>query len=140
VACIHGDFKQRERISALEGFRSGKHRVLVATNIAARGLDVAGISHVVNYDVPEQPEDYVHRIGRTARADADGDAITLVTPDDEGLIHRIEYLLGRKIERKTLPGFDYNVPTPSWARPSAKTLIQQATQSQGLADRWRSMC
>jgi ATP-dependent RNA helicase RhlE len=140
VACIHGDFKQRERISALEGFRSGKHRVLVATNIAARGLDVEGISHVINYDVPEHPEDYVHRIGRTARAEADGDAITLVTPDDEPLIHRIEYLLGRRIERKTLPGFDYDVPTPSWAKPSAKALIQQATQSQGLADRWRSMC
>ena len=140
VACIHGDFKQRERISALEGFRAGKHRVLVATNIAARGLDVEGISHVVNYDVPEQPEDYVHRIGRTARAEADGDAITLVTPDDEGLIHRIEYLLDRKIERKTLPGFDYDVPTPSWARPSARVRMQRATQSQSLADRWRSMC
>jgi ATP-dependent RNA helicase RhlE len=140
VACIHGDFKQRERISALEGFRAGKHRVLVATNIAARGLDVEGISHVVNYDVPEHPEDYVHRVGRTARAEADGDAITLVTPDDEGLIHRIEYLLDRKIERKTLPGFDYDVPTPSWARPSARVRMQQATQSQSLADRWRSMC
>jgi ATP-dependent RNA helicase RhlE len=139
VACIHGDFKQRERISALEGFRSGKHRVLVATNIAARGLDVEGISHVINYDVPEHPEVYVHRIGRTARADADGDAITLVTPDDEGLIHRIEYLLGHKIERKTLPGFDYDVPAPSWAKTSAKVLIQRATQSQSLADRWRSM-
>ena len=139
VACIHGDFKQRDRISALEGFRSGKHRVLVATNIAARGLDVEGISHVINYDVPEHPEDYVHRIGRTARYDADGDAITLVTPDDEALIHRIEYLLDRKIERKTLPGFDYDVPTPSWAKPSAKALMQQATQSQSLADRWRSM-
>ncbi len=139
VACIHGDFKQRDRISALEGFRSGKHRVLVATNIAARGLDVEGISHVINYDVPEHPEDYVHRIGRTARYDADGDAITLVTPDDEALIHRIEYLLGRKIERKTLPGFDYDVPTPSWAKPSAKALMQQAIQSQSLADRWRSM-
>jgi len=139
VACIHGDFKQRDRISALEGFRSGKHRVLVATNIAARGLDVEGISHVINYDVPEHPEDYVHRIGRTARAEADGDAITLVTPDDEALIHRIEYLLGRKIERKTLLGFDYDVPTPSWAKPSAKMLMQRATQSQSLADRWRSM-
>ena len=139
VACIHGDFKQRERISALEGFRSGKHRVLVATNIAARGLDVEGISHVINYDVPDQAEDYVHRIGRTARAEADGDAITLVTPDDEPLIHRIEYLLGRKIERKTLPGFDYDVPTPSWAKPSAKTLMRQVTKSQSLADRWRSM-
>jgi ATP-dependent RNA helicase RhlE len=140
VACIHGDFKQRERISALEGFRSGKHRVLVATNIAARGLDVEGISHVINYDVPEHPEDYVHRIGRTARADADGNAITLVTPDDESLIYRIEYLLDRKIERKTMPGFDYDVPVPSWAKPSAKALIQRVTQSQSLADRWRSMC
>jgi ATP-dependent RNA helicase RhlE len=140
VACIHGDFSQRDRISALEGFRSGKHRILVATNIAARGLDVEGISHVINYDVPEHPEDYVHRIGRTARAEADGDAITLVTPDDEGLIHRIEYLLDRKIERKTLPGFDYDVPTPSWAKPSAKALMQQTSQSQSLADRWRSMC
>jgi ATP-dependent RNA helicase RhlE len=139
VACIHGDFTQRDRISALEGFRSGKHRVLVATNIAARGLDVEGISHVINYDVPEHPEHYVHRIGRTARADADGDAITLVTPDDEMLIHRIEHLLGHKIERKTLQGFDYDVPTPSWARPSAKALRKQISQSQSVVDRWRSM-
>jgi len=139
VACIHGDFKQRERIAALEGFRSGKHRVLVATNIAARGLDIEGISHVINYDVPEHPEDYIHRIGRTARAEADGDAITLVTPDDESLIHRIEYLLERKIERKTLAEFDYDVPTPSWAKPSAKTMVKRASKSQSLADRWRSM-
>ena len=139
VACIHGDFKQRERISALEGFRSGQHRVLVATNVAARGLDVEGISHVINYDAPEQPEDYVHRIGRTARAEAAGDAITLVAPDEMALVYRIEYLLGRKIERKTLPGFNYDVPAPSWARPSAKTMMRQATRSQGLADRWRSM-
>jgi ATP-dependent RNA helicase RhlE len=140
VACIHGDFKQRKRISALEGFRSGKHSVLVATNIAARGLDIEGISHVINYDVPEHPEDYVHRIGRTARADADGDAITLVTPEDEALIHRIEYLLDCKIERKTLPGFDYDVPAPSWAKPSAEVLLRQASKTQSLADRWRSMC
>jgi ATP-dependent RNA helicase RhlE len=139
VACIHGDFKQRERIAALEGFRSGKHQVLIATNIAARGLDVEGITHVINYDVPEHPEDYVHRIGRTARADADGDAISLVTPDDEPMIYRIEHLLGYKLERQTLPGFDYDVPTPSWAKPSAKSLMRQATQSQSLADRWRSM-
>jgi ATP-dependent RNA helicase RhlE len=139
VACIHGDFRQRDRISALEGFRSGKHQVLVATNIAARGLDVEGISHVINYNVPEHPEDYVHRIGRTARAEAEGDAITLVTPDDEPLIYRIEHLLDRKIERKTLPGFDYDVPTPSWAKPSAEALMRRVTQSQSLADRWRSM-
>jgi ATP-dependent RNA helicase RhlE len=147
VACIHGDFRQRNRIAALEGFRSGKYRVLIATNIAARGLDVEGISHVVNYDVPDHAEDYVHRIGRTARAETEdggvmqphGDAITFVSPDDEPLIHRIEYLLDRKIERKTLPEFDYDVPTPSWAKPSAKALKQRAAQSQSLADRWRSM-
>jgi ATP-dependent RNA helicase RhlE len=139
VDCIHGDFSQRERISALERFRSGKRRVLVATNVAARGLDVEGISHVVNYNVPEHPEDYVHRIGRTARAEAHGEAITLVTPDDEPLVHRIEYLLGERIERKRLKGFDYDVPTPSWARPSAKTLTRRVTESQSVADRWRSM-
>jgi ATP-dependent RNA helicase RhlE len=139
IACIHGDFRQRERIAALEGFRSGRYQVLVATNIAARGLDVEGISHVINYDVPEQPEDYVHRIGRTARAEADGDAITLVTPDDEAMIHRIEHALGYKIERKTLADFDYNVPIPSWAKPSAKALMREATQSLSLADRWRAM-
>lgn len=139
VGCIHGDFRQRERIAALEKFRSGRYQVLLATNIAARGLDVEGISHVINYDVPEHPEDYIHRIGRTARAEADGDAITLVCPDDEPMIYRIEHLLGYKLERKTLPGFDYDVPAPSWAKPSAKALIRQATQSQSLADRWRSM-
>lgn len=139
TACIHGDFKQRERIAALEGFRSGKYQVLVATNIAARGLDVEGISHVINYDVPEHPEDYVHRIGRTARAEADGDAITLVTPDDEPMIYRIEHLLGYKIERKIVPGFDYDVPVPSWARPSAEALMRQTTQPRNLADRWRAM-
>jgi ATP-dependent RNA helicase RhlE len=140
VACIHGDFKQRKRISALEGFRSGKHRVLVATNIAARGLDIEGISHVINYDVPEHPEDYVHRVGRTARAEADGDAITLVTLEDEALIHRIEHLLDHKIERKTLPGFDYDVPAPSWAKPSTEALLRKVNKTQSLADRWRSMC
>jgi superfamily II DNA/RNA helicase len=139
VACIHGDFRQKQRISALEGFRSGKHRVLVATNVAARGLDVEGISHVINYDVPDEAENYVHRIGRTARFDADGDAITLVTPDDEKLVQHIEYLLGFKLERKQLPGFDYDVPVPSWARPSPETLRKGAGRNQSLADRWRSM-
>lgn len=139
VACIHGDFRQRQRLAALEGFRAGKYQVLIATNIAARGLDIEGISHVINYDVPEQAENYVHRVGRTARAEADGDAITLVTPDDEPMIYRIEHLLGYKIERKRLPGFDYDVPVPSWAKPSAEALVRQATQSRSLADRWRSM-
>ena len=138
VACIHGDFSQKARIAALEGFRSGKHRVLVATNVAARGLDIEGISHVINYDVPDEAENYVHRVGRTARLDAEGDAITLVTPDDERLVQHIEYLLGSKLERKQLPGFDYDVPVPSWARPSPETL-RKGPQNQSLADRWRSM-
>jgi ATP-dependent RNA helicase RhlE len=138
VACIHGDFRQKARIAALEGFRSGKHRVLVATNVAARGLDVEGISHVINYDVPDEAENYVHRIGRTARFDAEGDAITLVTPDDERLVQHIEYLLGFKLERKKLPGFDYDVPVPSWARPSPETL-RKGNQGTSLADRWRNM-
>ena len=139
VACIHGDFRQRERNAALKGFKDGQHQILIATNIAARGLDVENISHVVNYDVPQHPEEYVHRIGRTARADADGDAISLVTPDDEPMIYRIEYLLGRKIERKTLPGFDYDVPAPSWAKPSAESILRKVNKSRNLADRWRSM-
>ena len=139
VACIHGDHRQKERLAALEGFRSGRHRVLVATNVAARGLDVEGISHVINFNVPEHADEYVHRVGRTARAEADGDAITLVTPDEEPLVYRIEYRLGRKLERETVPGFDYDVPAPAWARPSAKTLMRQARQKQSVRDRWRSM-
>ena len=134
TACIHSDFRQRQRIAALEGFRSGKYQVLVATNIAARGLDVEGISHVINYDVPEHAEDYVHRVGRTARAKADGDAITLVTPDDEAMVYRIEHLLGYKIERNTLPGFDYDVPTPSWAQPSAKSVSEAMNRGKTPAD------
>jgi ATP-dependent RNA helicase RhlE len=139
VAAIHGDFKQRQRISALEGFRAGRHRVLVATNVAARGLDVEGISHVINYDVPQDAEMYVHRIGRTARAEAEGSAITLVTPDDERMIYRIEFLLGHEIERKELEGFDYDVPAPDWAKPSAEAWLREVREKQSLADRWRSM-
>jgi len=78
-------------------------------------------------------------VGRTAPPEADGDAITLVTPDDEALIYRIEYLLGHKIARETLPGFNYDAPTPSWARPSTKALMRRAAQSQSLAERWRAM-
>ncbi|MDM8521328.1 DEAD/DEAH box helicase [Anaerolineales bacterium HSG6] len=138
AACIHGDFKQRDRVNALKGFQSGRYQVLVATNVAARGLDIDGISHVINYDIPEQADDYIHRIGRTARAEADGDAISLVTPDDEALVYRIEYVLEHKVERKILDDFDYDVPAPSWAKPSAKALLER-NQSRSLADRWRRM-
>ena len=107
VGVIHSDRSQRERVDALEGFKKGKFEVLVATDIAARGLDIAGVSHVINYDVPENPEDYVHRIGRTGRAQTTGDAFTLVTEDDVRNARSIERFIGTPIERKKLPGFNY---------------------------------
>ena len=107
VGVIHSDRSQRERVEALEGFKSGKFEVLVATDIAARGLDIAGVSHVINYDVPENAEDYVHRIGRTGRAQSTGDAFTLVTEDDVRNARSIERYIGATIERKKLDGFPY---------------------------------
>ncbi len=114
-------------------------RVLVATNIASRGLDIEDISHVVNFDVPEHAEDYVHRIGRTARANADGDAITLVTPEDERAIAKIEHLLGHELPRERLPDFDYDVPAPSWAKPSFEALLEKAKEGDDKVSRWRSL-
>ena len=111
AAVIHGERSQSQRIAALEAFRRGRTRVLVATDIAARGIDVEGISHVVNYDVPMQPEDYVHRIGRTGRATAAGHAYTLATPGDARMVHRIEYILQHKIERRQVEGLDYSAPS-----------------------------
>jgi ATP-dependent RNA helicase RhlE len=97
VACLHGDRTQHQRLQALEGFRRGSHQVLVATDLAARGLDVECISHVVNYDVPGCPEDYVHRVGRTARAGAAGEALTLMTPAETAQMHGIERWLGQTL-------------------------------------------
>lgn len=107
VAVMHSDRSQRERVEALQGFKSGKFEVLVATDIAARGLDIAGVSHVINYDVPENAEDYVHRIGRTGRAQSTGDAFTLVTEDDVRNARSIERFIGAEIERKQIDEFDY---------------------------------
>jgi len=107
VGVMHSDRSQRERVEALQGFKDGTFEVLVATDIAARGLDIAGVSHVVNYDVPENPEDYVHRIGRTGRAHASGDAFTLVTEEDVRDARSIERYIGSAIERKKIEGFPY---------------------------------
>jgi ATP-dependent RNA helicase RhlE len=139
VAEIHGDIHQQKRTRALARFRERKVRILVATNIAARGLDIEGISHVINFDVPDQSETYVHRIGRTARVQATGIAWTLVTPEDEPLIASIEFLLEKKIERAHLPEFNYNVTAPDWARPSVKTLLRNAQSNQTDAQRWRAL-
>ena len=104
---MHGDKSQAQRIQALEDFRSGAVRVLVATDIAQRGLDVSGISHVVNYDVPEQAEDYVHRIGRTGRAATTGDAYTFMAPDEIATVRLIERVIGQEIPRISVPGYDF---------------------------------
>ena len=109
---IHGNRSQSQRTQALEGFKTGRIRVLVATDIAARGIDVSELSHVVNFDVPAVPEDYIHRVGRTARAEAVGDALTLVSPAEEGDWKAIERSVGARIARATVPGFDYTVTSP----------------------------
>jgi ATP-dependent RNA helicase RhlE len=109
---IHSNRSQNQRLRALKDFKSGAVRVLVATDIAARGIDVDGISHVVNYDFPMHPEDYVHRIGRTGRAHAIGDAISFITPEDQGSLRSLERFIGRGIVRKKAEGFDYNQAAP----------------------------
>jgi ATP-dependent RNA helicase RhlE len=108
VAVLHANRSQSQRVEALEGFKSGKYEVMVATDIAARGIDVAGVSHVINYDIPANPEDYVHRIGRTGRAQAVGDAFTLTTPEQAGEIRAIERFIGQKVPQLKLEGFDYH--------------------------------
>jgi ATP-dependent RNA helicase RhlE len=112
VACLHSNRTQGQRERALQAFRSGQVSVLIATDIASRGLDVEGISHVVNYDVPHQPEDYVHRVGRTARAEALGDAFTFMSREEESLVTAIEKFTGKAIPRVTIPDFDYKRAAP----------------------------
>jgi ATP-dependent RNA helicase RhlE len=109
---LHSDRSQGQRQSALDGFRSGHYQIMVATDIAARGLDVEGISHVINFDMPATSDDYIHRIGRTGRVERSGDAFTLVTPDDKDMIRALEKMMGESLPRQTLEGFDYDVPAP----------------------------
>ena len=114
---IHGNRSQAQRTEALAGFKSGKYRVLVATDIAARGIDVTALGHVVNFDVPAVPEDYIHRVGRTARAELTGSAFTFVSPEEEGDLRAIEKAIGGRLPRVTVPDFDYQ------ARADAKLEI-----------------
>jgi ATP-dependent RNA helicase RhlE len=116
---IHSDRSQPQREAALRGFREGSTRVLVATDIAARGLDVDSVSHVINYDVPAAPEDYVHRIGRTGRAGNKGQAISIVTPVDELLLRAIEKLMGQKVKRVVPQGFGGSKPESLPAKTSS---------------------
>ncbi len=108
VERIHGNRSQNQRTEALSGFKSGKYRVLVATDIAARGIDVTALGHVVNFDVPAAPEDYIHRVGRTARAEATGAAFTLVAPEEQADLASIEKAIQKRLPRVTLPGFNYD--------------------------------
>jgi ATP-dependent RNA helicase RhlE len=118
---LHGGKSQDQRDKSLARFREGRTRILVATNVAARGLDIRGIRHVVNFDVPEDPRDYVHRVGRTARGDETGEALTLVSPNDWLLVRQIEALTGETIEREEVEGFEPKVPPPDSRDPDSDT-------------------
>ncbi len=107
-AALHSDIRQSDRTKALQGFRDGTFNIIVATDIAARGLDISGVTHVINYRVPENPEDYVHRIGRTGRAQKEGDAFTILTADELENARSVEHFIGQKIEKRKLEGFPYN--------------------------------
>ncbi len=131
VQAIHGDRSQRQRNEALAGFRSGKYRFLVATDVAARGLDIQAVSHVINYDIPENPDDYIHRIGRTARASAEGDAVTFVTPADMLPLEAIERALGKNLPRADWEGA---VPVISLYQPPG---VQTGRKRRGITHRRR---
>jgi len=132
VSAIHGNRTQGQREDALEAFKQGKVQVLVATDIAARGLDIEDVTHVINYDVPNTPEDYVHRIGRTARAEAKGDAFTLVSFEEEAHMQEIEKSLGQTLPRVTRPDFSYGPMTPRVPPPSALAPKPAAPPVQGM--------
>jgi ATP-dependent RNA helicase RhlE len=114
---IHGNRSQGQRTAALAGFKSGQYKVLVATDIAARGIDIEALGHVVNFDVPQAPDDYIHRVGRTARAGEVGEAFTFVAPDEQNDLRAIEKAIGKRLPQVTIPDFDYN------ARPEGRLEI-----------------
>ncbi len=136
AARIHGNRSQSQRTEALAGFKSGKYRVLVATDIAARGIDVEALSHVVNFDVPAAPEDYIHRVGRTGRAEATGEAFTMVAPDEESDVRAIERAIGRTIPRVTLPDFEYKGRAEALEVPRAERIA--AIRARRAQERTRS--
>ncbi len=112
VEALQGNMTQNRRQGAIDGFRGNKYDILVATDVASRGIDVAGISHVINYDVPDTADAYTHRVGRTGRVDQTGEALTLAEPDDEIMVRQIERVLGEPIERRRLADFNYGAFNP----------------------------
>jgi len=135
AASLQGNLSQNRRQAALDGFRDGSYQILVATDIAARGIDVSSISHVINYDMPDTADAYTHRIGRTGRAAKTGDAFTFVTREDEDMVRSIERVLGEKVERRKLAGFDYTKPAPSrdteFARPPREPQRRRVQEKPG---------
>ncbi len=136
AASLQGNLSQNRRQEALDGFRNGSYQILVATDIAARGIDVASISHVINYDMPDCADSYTHRIGRTGRAAKTGDAFTFIVHEDEDMVRNIEHVLGQRIERRLQAGFDYDKKAPSremeFARPPRQSRFrpgQKRTQA-----------
>jgi ATP-dependent RNA helicase RhlE len=125
VTSLHSNRSQNQRQAALNGFRSGHFQIMVATDIAARGLDVESISHVINFDMPDTADAYIHRIGRTGRAERSGDAFTLVTPEDSDMIRSLEKIMGGALTRESLAGFDYTVPAP----PKPATVVHPTHHS-----------
>ncbi|HEX6559103.1 MAG TPA: C-terminal helicase domain-containing protein, partial [Longimicrobiales bacterium] len=123
---LHGDKDMKQRRRALDEFANGKVQVLVATDVAQRGLDIEGISHVVNYDVPRNPEDYVHRIGRTGRAGAEGTAVTFMTGGELAAVNDIERMLGTKLPRVSLPDYDYEGGTSQETSKAADVKINRS--------------
>jgi ATP-dependent RNA helicase RhlE len=138
VTSLHGDRTQGQRQSALKGFKDGTHQIMIATDIAARGLDVESISHVINFDMPDTADAYIHRIGRTGRAERSGDAFTLVTPEDTDMVRALERIMG-PLPKLTLPDFDYKAPAPPRSEPSIHRPQHAPTSSRhvrhGLAPR-----
>jgi len=131
VTSLHGNRTQNQRTSALKGFKQGTYQIMVATDIAARGLDIDRISHVINFDMPDTADAYIHRIGRTGRAKRTGEAFTLVTPDDRALVSKIEKIMKQKLPRQTLSDFDYEVPKPEYPQNArkAKQRVSQRSHS-----------
>jgi len=128
---IHGNRSQPQRESALAAFKAGRIRVLVATDVASRGIDVEALPHVINFDVPGQPEDYVHRVGRTARAGTTGDALTFVSPAEEGELRAIERTVGRRIDRRKIDGFDLRLPNGETPKSVGKPAQRVRRTSRG---------
>jgi ATP-dependent RNA helicase RhlE len=132
---IHGNRSQTQRTQALAGFKSGRYPVLVATDIAARGIDVEDLSHVINFDVPAAPDDYIHRVGRTGRAEMTGEAFTFVSPEEEADLQAIERALGVRLPRVTLPDFDYKAQAPALEVPLRDRIAAIRQQKRGERER-----